>query len=169
MQRVLVIGSPGAGKSTVAARLAERMSLPLIHLDQHYWQPGWIEPDKTTWEQEVTRLISSERWVMDGNYGGTLPLRLQRADTVIDLQLPAWVCVARVVRRALKQFGRTRADMARGCPERLDFSFIAYTARFPSATRPRIERLKAGFPGRWITLRSNADVRQFLASLDERG
>jgi adenylate kinase family enzyme len=169
MQRVLVIGSPGAGKSTFAARLAGRTGLPLIHLDQHYWQPGWIETDKASWEEKVRRLIAADRWVMDGNYGGTLPLRLQRADTVIDLQLPAWLCVARVVRRALAQFGRTRADMTPGCPERLDLSFFAYTARFPSETRPRIDPLKAGFTAPWIALKSNSEVRQFLASLDERG
>src|SRR4051812_22129729 len=72
MRRVLVIGSGGAGKSTFARSLAERLGLPLIHLDALYWRPGWVETPKEEWAREVRRLLSADRWVMDGNYGGTL-------------------------------------------------------------------------------------------------
>jgi adenylate kinase family enzyme len=120
MERVLVIGSPGSGKSTLATELAQRTGLPLIHLDQQYWRAGWIEPDKGDWATEVEALIAGERWIIDGNYSGTLGRRLTRADTVVDLELPGWLCFFRVLRRVLTSWRRVRPDMAEGCPERLD-------------------------------------------------
>ncbi len=169
MRRVLVIGSPGSGKSTFAVQLAARAGLPVIHLDQQYWQAGWVEPDKESWRHRVTELAARDAWVMEGNYGGTLRLRLERADTVIDLALPAWLCLLRVVRRAFTHLGRTRADMAPGCPERLDPGFFAYTARFASSHRAGRAAMREAFPGRWVTLKSNAEIRRFLASVPQRG
>ena len=169
MQRVLVIGSPGSGKSTFAAELAARTGLPLVHLDQHYWRAGWVESDPESWRRRVAELIAADAWVMDGNYGGTLPQRLERADTVIDLELPPWLCVARVVRRAITQFGRTRTDMAASCPERLDPGFFAYTARFAKSHRGGRRAMREAFAGNWLTLRSAGEMRRFLETLPQRG
>jgi adenylate kinase family enzyme len=165
MERVLIIGSPGSGKSTLAAEVARLTGLPLVHLDRCYWRPGWVEPDKGEWAAEVGALIERPRWVMDGNYGGTMALRLARADTVIDLDLPTWLCLARILRRTLRQFGQVRSDMPRGCPERLDWTFLAYTARFRRRSRPQTEARLAGFAGTHIRLRSPKEVRQFLDRL----
>ena len=171
MERVLVIGSPGAGKSTLAAEIARRTGLPLIHLDQHYWRAGWIEPAEAEWQAQVEALAAGPRWVMDGNYGGTLSSRLPRADTVIDLEFPAWRCLVGIVRRALRHRGRVRPDMAEGCPERITWEFVAYTAMFPWRGRRRVDAKLAGFGGTVRRLRGRADVRAFLASLPpaERG
>ena len=165
MQRVLVIGSPGAGKSTLATELARRTRLPLVHLDQHAWLPGWVELDRDQWKARVRELVAGERWIIDGNYGGSLAFRLTRADTVIDLDLPMWLCVARLLRRIASSYGRVRKDMADGCPEQLDWGFVLYTARFPWTHRPRIDRILEFFSGKVIRLRSSAEVRRFLASL----
>lgn len=167
MQRVLVIGSPGAGKSTLATQLAERSGLPLIHLDQQYWSSGWVEPAKAEWRDRVARLASAERWIMDGNYGGSLATRLNRADTVVWLDLPWWKCVARLVRRSLRNRGRGRSDMAEGCVERLDAEYLAflwYTATFPLGPGKRIGDLLQGYSGNVIRLRSKGAVQRFLES-----
>ena len=89
MQRVLVIGSPGAGKSILAAKLSAVTGLPLIHLDQQYWLPGWVEPDEAAWQVRLREIIAGDRWIIDGNYGGSMTLRLTRADTVIYLDYPS--------------------------------------------------------------------------------
>jgi adenylate kinase family enzyme len=168
MRRVLVIGSPGAGKSTFARQLAHRTGLSLIHLDQHYWRSGWVETPKPEWQSKVAQLIAADRWIIDGNYGGTLELRLTRADTIIDLQLPGWVCIARLLRRIIRTRGRTRADMAEGCPERLDLAFLWWTLKYPYSSRRRIERKIARFRGRRITLTDRSQVQGFLTSLADQ-
>lgn len=73
MRRVLVIGCGGAGKSTLARQLGEATGLPVIHLDAHYWRPGWVETPKETWRAAVDELIAADAWIMDGNYSGTHP------------------------------------------------------------------------------------------------
>ncbi|HWH18519.1 MAG TPA: topology modulation protein [Allosphingosinicella sp.] len=165
MERVLVIGSPGAGKSTLAGVLAKRTGLPLFHLDQLYWRPGWVEPDKATWAAEVSSLIAQPRWIIEGNYGGTLPLRLGRADTVIHLDLPAPLCVIRVLKRVIRSWGRVRADMAEGCPEHFNLEFLAYTASFPWKGRRRIEEKMKGFGGTYVRLHSRREIDAFRQSL----
>jgi adenylate kinase family enzyme len=164
MRRVLVIGSGGAGKSTFAARLAQRTGLPLVHLDAQYWQPGWVEPAPEVWTDTLARLISGERWIMDGNYGGSLERRLAASDTVIFLDMPRWLCLWRVVLRRLRFHGRTRQDMTPGCPERLSWAFVAWILSYPRQRRPRIleqlSRLRSD--QRAVRLRSTAQVEQFL-------
>jgi adenylate kinase family enzyme len=167
MERVLVIGSPGAGKSTLAAEIARVTGLPLVHLDQLHWKPGWVESGKEEFEAKVREAVARPRWVIDGNYGGTLPLRLTRADTVIDLDLPRWQCVLGIVRRAIQHRGRTRSDMAEGCPEQLSLEFLVYTLRFGGGGggRERIEQSLHAYPGRRIRLRSRREVGAFLNTL----
>jgi adenylate kinase family enzyme len=165
MKRVLVIGSPGAGKSTLAAELARRSGLPLYHLDQLYWQPGWIEPDLDQWRASLEALLDQPRWIIDGNYGGSLPARLRRADTVVDLQVPAWRCLARVLGRIRAHRGRVRPDMAPGCEERLDWRFLLDIACFPFTVRRRVDQRLAAFRGRRIRLSTDAEIAAFLATL----
>ncbi len=172
MQRVLVIGSPGAGKSTFARQLEARTGLPLIHLDREYWRPGWVESPRDEWRARVEQLVAGRRWIIDGNYGGSLAARLSRADTVVLLDLPWWTCVARLIRRSLRNRGRRRPDMAEGCVERLDaeyLRFLWYTATFPLGPGKRAERLLQDFPGTVVRLRSSGSARRFLASLAEGG
>ena len=165
----MVIGSPGSGKSTLAAELARRIGLPLIHLDKEYWRSGWVEPSKAEWRRQVREIAARDEWLIDGNYGGTLELRLARADTVIDLEFPSWLCVWRILRRVVRSWGRVRPDMAEGCPEHFNLEFLLYTATFPLAVRKRTDSKLAKLKGRQVKLRSPAEVRRFLASLDPRG
>jgi adenylate kinase family enzyme len=165
MRRVLVLGGSGAGKSTLARQIAKISGLPLIHLDRHYWRPGWQEPDRETWEREVEKLLRGRQWVMDGNFGGTLSARLAVADTAILLDFPTWRCLARVLRRIIGTLGRTRPDMAAGCPERFDFAFLMYVYRYRRRDRPRHLAAMRQFKGTLITLRGPADVAAFIAAL----
>ena len=88
MERVLVIGGPGAGKSTLAARLGATLGLPVVHLDAHFWRPGWREAPRDEWAARVAELAAAGRWVMDGHYRGTLALRARAADAVVVLAPP---------------------------------------------------------------------------------
>jgi adenylate kinase family enzyme len=171
VRRVLVIGSGGAGKSALARRLGERLGLPVLHLDALYWRAGWVPTPGDEWARRVGELVRRDAWVMDGNYGGTLDARLAACDTVVFLDLPRRVCLWRVVRRALRHRGRTRPDMAPGCPERLTPAFLRWVWEYPRRRRPEVlRRLAALRPDqRAVVLRSAAAVERFVADLAPRG
>lgn len=138
MQRVLIIGCSGSGKSTLARRLAERTDLPVIHLDQEYFGPGWKEPKQAGWASTVAKLAARERWIMDGNFSGTFPLRIPRADTIIFLDQPAWRCLWRVVLRTVRYYNKVRPGSAPGCRERFDLGFLRYVAAYNTTRRSGI-------------------------------
>ena len=138
MQRVLVIGISGAGKSTFSRALANTTGLPLIHLDKEFWQPGCVQTPRPEWRAKVGELAARERWIMDGNYDSSLDLRLPRADTVLWFDYPMLRCLRRAMWRAVTTYGRVRPDMAEGCPERIDLEFLRYIWTFNAKQRPRV-------------------------------
>jgi len=143
MRRILVMGPPGAGKSRFARLLGEKLGLPVIHLDAHYWQPGWVPPDRDAWRVQAAALVNAEAWVMDGNYSRTLDLRLARAQGVVWLECPTFTSLRRILWRAINDYGRTRPDMQADCPERIDPVFIRYAWTFQRDRRPEIEKMIA--------------------------
>ena len=168
MQRVLVIGSGGAGKSTVATRLGKLLNLEVNHLDKLYWRAGWVEPETDEWIKTVNNLIERDSWIIDGNYSGTLELRLQRCDTVVFLDLPRVLCLWRIVKRFLVYRGGTRPDVGEGCPESLNFEFVSWVWNYARRSRPKVvKRLQEHGEGKQIFwLRSRNDVKQFLSQVE---
>ena len=164
MQRVLVIGSPAAGKSTLSHALAERSGLPLYHLDKMFWLAGWIERDRNEGRAELERVLAQDRWIIDGNYGSTLTMRVARADTVVWLDYPTAVCLGRALRRWWIYRGQSRPDMTEGCPERLDGEFLLYILNFRRAWRERNATVLAGFGGTIVRLASPAETDAWLAT-----
>ncbi len=167
MRKVLVIGPGGAGKTTLAMRIAEATGLPLIHLDSLYWRPGWQPTQAAEWDDLVSQLSSQPSWVMDGNYGGTLDVRIAAADTIIFLDWPRLRCIWRVVRRRVQFTDRSRPSMPAGCPERLTVEFLRWIWDYPRRRRPGIlERLERVRGHKHVAvLRNRADVRAFLDGL----
>lgn len=136
MQKVLIIGSGGAGKTTFARKLSAATGLPVVHLDRLYWHPGWVATPAEEWQLVVQNVVAGERWVIDGNYGGTVDLRLAAADTVVFLDIPRIRCLARAVRRGVIYWRWTRDDMAPGCPERITWEFVRWIWTYPTTRRP---------------------------------
>jgi adenylate kinase family enzyme len=165
MKRILILGCGGSGKSTLARVLGERLGLPVIHLDQHYWRAGWVEPSKEEWRAQALELAARPEWVMDGNYGGTFAERFAAADMVIAFDFPTWLCLWRVCKRIAKGYGRTRPDLPEGCPEHIDLKFLLYILHFRRDSRPRLMAALGAYPGTKYVLACPADVRRFLATL----
>ncbi len=168
MQRVLVIGCGGAGKSALGRRLADLLELPLVHLDQHYWKPGWVETPRPEWLQKLTALLAEDSWIMDGNYGGTLGMRLAAADSVVLLDLPRRTCLWGIFKRRLLSRWVPRSDMAAGCREQLSPDFVRWVWNYPRDHRSGVlEKLKEVEGEKEIfVLTSRRDVEEFVSGLD---
>ena len=167
MQRIMIIGNSGAGKSTLARKLADRLNLELIHLDEEFWQPGWIETPKPEWNQKVAQLVQKESWVIDGNYTSSIPIRLERADTVILLDRSRWICLWNVFKRTLYYWRRTRPDLKPGCPERFDWPFLKYVYHYNKNYLPRVQKSLANRKKETALIRlcSRREIDVFLKDL----
>lgn len=138
MNRIMVIGCCGAGKSTFSKKLGQLTNLEVIHLDQYYWKPNWTESTPVEWRKTVEKLAEKPQWVMDGNYGGTMDLRIPKADTIIYLDYPTLKCLWRITQRTLKYKGQNRPDMPEGCHERFDLEFYHYVATYNLVRRKKL-------------------------------
>ena len=165
MQRILVIGPCGAGKSTLAAELGARLGLPVFHMDKLNWLPGWVESSEAEIAERLGEIVETDRWLIDGNYSGTLAPRLAQADMVLYLDYPIRLCVARLFKRIWTYRGKTRPDMTEGCPERFDFGFLLYLLQWNSGPRPRTEAHLRGHEGKVIRFRNPAQLDLWLGAL----
>ncbi len=171
MERILLIGCSGAGKSTFSRRLHQIFPThELIYLDKLYWQPDWIETSKEEWQITVNQLVAKERWIMDGNYGGTLRQRIARADTIVFFDFPTWRCILGVTKRILSNklgFAK-RPDITEGCPERWDWIFYKWILNYNKKTRPAVFKSikESNFPSeRLFIVKNNRDLNQLLLKL----
>ncbi len=155
----MVIGCPGSGKSTFARELAAATELPVVHIDRLYWQPGWVSVSAEELDARLASEVAKDRWIIDGNYSRTIPMRLARCDAVVWLDLPRRQCLYGAIKRVLLSYGKTREDMGEGCPERLDLEFLKYIWNFGRRQRGRIEAmLEQTPPGRLFRVRRRREL-----------
>lgn len=167
MNKILVIGCPGSGKTTLSNTLSEKLHLPLVHLDQLHWQENWQPLPHDTFDRLILEECRKSRWIIDGNYNRTIPLRLQYCDTVIFLDFPRRICLYRVLRRMITNYGKTRPDMGNHCPEHLDLDFLKFIRDFQKKNAPRYYELFKNFPNiKVIVLKNSKEVREFLKNIE---
>ncbi|WP_226659025.1 DNA topology modulation protein [Pseudalkalibacillus hwajinpoensis] len=169
MNKIAIIGSGGSGKSTLARQMGEMLNIKVWHLDSLLWKPNWTP---TTKEEQIsiqTSLVKQEQWIIDGNYNGTMGMRLEAADTIIFLDQWRVMCVYRVFKRMLKYHNKTRPDMKEGCMESLDFKFLKWIWDYPKTKKPmvlaKLEKLPKG--KNIFVLRTQQEVERFLESLQK--
>ena len=166
MERIMIIGCSGSGKSTMAKVLQEKLGLPLIHLDQLFWEPGWQMTEKENFDRQLQMAVDMERWIIDGNYNRTIPMRLAKCDTIIYLDFNRWECLLGVFQRIITSYGKVRSDMGEGCPERFDWDFLRYVWNFNKNNRVRnYTYLGQAKHAKRIVLKNRKEVKQFLNSL----
>lgn len=126
--KITIIGYSGAGKSTLAKELAHHYSLPLLHLDQLQFQPGWVNSDRQWMQEQINSFLHINKgWVIDGNYSWcSYQERMEQADQIIFLNFSRWNCLYRAFKRYLKYRNQVRESMAAGCTEKFDWEFIRW-------------------------------------------
>lgn len=142
MSRIIVIGSPGAGKSTFARRLRDISGLPLYYLDMIYHRSDMTTVSREEFDEKLERILETERWIIDGNYRRTLQLRLEKCTDVFLFDLPAEVCL----KGACERVGKIREDMP-WTEDRLDPEFRQYILDFPKDQLPEIYEMTERYRG----------------------
>lgn len=163
MDRILIIGCPGSGKSTLSKKLNDRLKYPILHLDFVYH----IDNENQISKEELRSIIkefceSNEQFIIDGNYTGTLEYRMQYADTIILYEIDTDICVSNAISRLSEQ---KRSDMAPGFDNtKMDDDFLDYIKGFNKNLLPKIEEHLSTFTGKIIRLKSYEEADRFLAN-----
>lgn len=166
-KRIIVIGSPGSGKSTFSRVLAEKTGITLIHLDKEFWNSGWVETSREQWIKKQEALLNADSWIIDGNYGGTLDMRLEKADTIICFKLSRIVCLYSYFKRVITNINKVRPDMPEGCPEKLDFEFMKYIWDFPkNSGQKNINKLKEIRDKQIIIFTGRSEANKYLKDVN---
>ena len=175
IKKIAIIGCSGSGKSTLATQLGEILRLNVVHLDAQFWHPGWVPTPDEEWNEIVQKLMAQESWIMDGNFSGTMDMRLEATDTVIFIDFPRTICLWRIIKRRFQNFGKSRPDVGPGCPEHFlggaFFELLKGIWSYPKNQRPVIvEKLRTYADGRRIIILSGpADVTRFLEDVRRGG
>ncbi len=167
MNRVAIIGSPGAGKTTFARKLADITNLPLIHLDYYYHDKNHdYEHDKESWRRRVQELIHADRWITDGNYSSTYDLRLPAADTIVFFNVSPFRALQQVIKRRVKYHESKRPDMPDDWQEKTDWEFLKYVWGFKKRYANDIKTILEDYEGKDIhVVRSPDEANELLKQL----
>jgi len=162
MERIAIVGCGGSGKSHLARVLGARLGITPVHLDVLYYDEDWKPLDQDTFAGLQRELVAAPRWIIDGNYASTLPIRLETADTVIFLDLSGWACLWGIAQRRFRHRGGQH--QAIGVYDRITWGFIRYILGYRKQMAPRVRALIAEHAGhaQVTVLRSRADARRYL-------
>jgi adenylate kinase family enzyme len=158
MNRIMIFGRPGSGKSTFALNLSKRLNLPLYHLDKYYFIENWQERNREEFLQTQQEIVNQEKWIIDGNSVRSLEMRYQRAEIVLYFAYPRLLCLWRLIKRSFKKDTQIE-DRAEGCPEKLRWRLITYMWSFEDRVKDSIQLLQANYPHvKFYKITKDADI-----------
>lgn len=172
MHRIIVVGSQGSGKTRLSRHLGRKLGLPVVHLDVLYWQSGWKPSDKASFRSRVAAAIAGDGWVVDGSFSGlAFDLTLARADVLVVIDRPRWLCQWRILWRSAFDRDKARPDLPEGCREQFDWKLMREAWRYDTERAPVIEaeRVQYGADVPVVRLRRDRDIREFVDSISIPG
>lgn len=163
MKKIIVIGCGGAGKSTFSRKISKKFNIPVYHLDKLFWNKGWVETPKEKFDSDIKKILNRDKWIIDGNYLRTLDMRAEKADTIIFINMPTYLCLYRIIKRRLMYRGKSRPDMAEECPEGIDFDFFKWVLTYNKKIKPTIlTKLKSYKNKEIIIFNNKKDIKDFI-------
>lgn len=167
MEKIAIVGSPGAGKTTLAKELGPKLKINVFHMDRIFWQYDWKERTKDTRIDIIQNIVRERQWVIDGTYLNTSELHLETADTIIFLGISPLFCLWRIIKRHQEYEGRSRRDLPMGSTDKLTLFLILKVLFFPlQGSRTIKQKLRNYQSKQIIWLHSTSDVEYFIARLE---
>lgn len=168
MNKVIVIGSPGAGKTTFSRRLADMTHLPIHHLDYYYHDSHFeYQNDRRRWREKITELVSNPTWIIDGNYKSTFDIRFPKADTIIYLDYGTGTALRRALKRRIVLHGKVRDDMPSNWREKLTFELFRFIWSYNKLERPKVYELLSAQKNKDIVILHNSrEADTYLSTLN---
>jgi adenylate kinase family enzyme len=165
VDRIAIMGCGGSGKSHLARELGARLGITPVHLDARYYDQDWKPLDQEAFAALQRDLVAPPRWIIDGNYASTLPIRLQAADTVIFLDLPGWACLLGTLQRQARHGGGQH--QANGEYNRITRDFVRYIIGYRKTMAPRVQSLIAEHANdaQVVILRGRRAASRYLATV----
>ena len=161
MKKIIVIGCPGSGKSTVSRVLHNKTGIPLYHLDMMYWNADKTTVEKIVFLERLSTVLEKDEWIIDGNYGSTMELRMAACDTVIFLDYPLDVCLDGIRARR----GKPRSDMPWIETEE-DAEFIEFIKKYNEQQKPKVLELLEKYSDKNIVIfKSREQANEFLRQI----
>lgn len=168
-KRILIIGSAGSGKTVLSNKLSKKLNIEVIHLDKIYWQANWQRQSDEYCIEKTLDVVKNDEWILDGNYIQTLDIRLEKADLVILLKINRFKCIKSLFerRRLTKRNEIVRDDLADGCSDKLDFSFLRWAFNFNNKYAPKLlEKINKYQHLDVIVFKKREDACKFIDTLE---
>ena len=168
VKRIAIVGGPGTGKTTLAQKLSEILKLPALHLDSVNFKRNWEKIDDKTRDSIILEKAKEEYWIIDGNYVGTLPKRLERADLVILLDYSTASIIKGVLERTIRNLNKEKKELP-GCKERISWHFLKYMITFRKKKRKQIKENINKIPKEQVIIfRKRKEVNKWLANIQNK-
>ena len=170
--RINVVGTSGSGKSTFAKSIAKKFNAPYVQMDEIFWKPNWKESCDEEFFSKVEEVVSTDRWILDGNYKRTIPIKWKRVQMVVYLDLPFHVVLYRIIKRSLLR-GIRKKELWHGNRESVfqhlftSDSMILYTIRTFQKNRKKYTELFAREEYshiKFVRLRNKREVESFITT-----
>lgn len=160
--KIIVIGCPGAGKSTFSQKLSSINNLPLYHLDMLYHNSDGTHISKEELEEKLKEIFKNDNWIIDGNYQRTLEMRMEECDTIILLDYPIEVCLA----GAESRIGTKRDDLP-WVEDKLDEEFKNSILNFSKEKLPQIYLLLEKYKNnkKIMVFKSREEAEEYLENI----
>jgi len=162
MEKVIIIGCPGSGKSTFGREIKRITELPLYHLDMMFWNEDKTTVSKEIFIERLQEVMSNPKWIIDGNYSGSMEMRIKECDTVFFLDYPTEVCMDGIRDRK----GKPRSDMPWIENDNTDEEFIDFIKNYNIESRPKVIMLLKKYSSKNIVVfHSRVESEEYLLSM----